>query len=59
MNMLVRGWTKSSRSGHNGACVEARPAAVGVEVRDSKDVTGPTLLVSQSDWVSVLSVTRR
>ncbi|MGH8793024.1 MAG: DUF397 domain-containing protein, partial [Stackebrandtia sp.] len=48
--MLRNPWRKSSRSGHNGACVEARLCAFGVEVRDSKDPAGPTLQAHSGEW---------
>jgi len=57
--MLGSKWRKSSRSGANGACVEARLFDEGVEVRDSKDVTGPTLSASANDWTDVLAITRQ
>jgi len=52
-------WRKSSRSGANGACVEARLFGEGVEVRDSKDVTGPTLHAGVHDWADVLAVAKK
>lgn len=36
-------WRKSSRSDSNGNCVELRDGRDRVEMRDSKDPTGPTL----------------
>jgi len=56
--MTDRTWRKSSRSGANGACVEARLFDEGVEVRDSKDVTGPTLSASANDWTELLSISK-
>lgn len=56
--MLDNNWRKSSRSGANGACVEARLTATGVEVRDSKDVTGPTLHTDGRQWTELLSISR-
>ncbi|MFD0555793.1 uncharacterized protein DUF397 [Stackebrandtia endophytica] len=57
--MLDTTWRKSSRSGANGACVEARLFADGVEVRDSKDVSGPTLRTGAHEWTELLSITKR
>lgn len=57
--MLTTKWTKSSKSGHNGACVEARLHDAGVEVRDSKDSSGPTLHTTVSEWASLMDFTRR
>jgi hypothetical protein len=53
-------WVKSSRSGANGgACVEVArnlPGVVGV--RDSKDPTGPALLVTPIAWLSFTSAVK-
>ncbi|MFV2010612.1 DUF397 domain-containing protein, partial [Micromonospora sp. LOL_027] len=38
-----RDWFKSSRSSDNANCVEVRFAGGQVDVRDTKDRTGPTL----------------
>ncbi|MFI2031668.1 DUF397 domain-containing protein [Streptomyces buecherae] len=38
-----RGWTKSSYSNHNGACVEIHVDSDVVAFRDSKDPDGPVL----------------
>ena len=56
--MLTRQWHKSSYSGHEGACVEARLDTASVEVRDTKDVTGPTLRIGFADWQRLLSDVR-
>ncbi|WP_349258215.1 DUF397 domain-containing protein [Stackebrandtia sp.] len=55
--MLSTQWTKSTRSGHTGACVEARLRAGGVEVRDSKDIAGPTLRAKAGEWPSLIAMT--
>lgn len=47
-------WRKSTRSGSNGACVEARYVDQAVEVRDSKRPEGPILRYQQADWVSFI-----
>lgn len=57
--MLRTEWTKSSYSGHAGACVEARLRVDGVEVRDSKDITGPTLFARPGEWAGIIAVTKR
>ena len=44
-------WRKSTRSGTNGACVEARYVNMTVEVRDSKDPSAPTLGFPCQSWV--------
>lgn len=53
--MLTRDWHKSSYSGHEGACVEARLLDTAVEVRDTKDRGGPTLLVALAEWHRLLT----
>lgn len=44
------GWQKSSFSSSNGNCVEVKPVELGVAVRDSKNVPGPTLAFPTSQW---------
>jgi hypothetical protein len=44
------GWRKSSYSASDGNCVEVGRAEPGVAVRDSKQVSGPTLAVEVSAW---------
>jgi hypothetical protein len=45
-------WRTSSRSGQNGACVEVRQVDHTVQVRDSKDRSGPVLSFSAETWQS-------
>lgn len=45
-------WRKSTRSGGNGACVEARYFDHTAQVRDSKDTAGPVLAFSRDAWAS-------
>lgn len=44
-------WRKSSYSGGNGDCVEvARKLPAMVAVRDSKDPSGPRLVLAREEW---------
>jgi hypothetical protein len=44
-------WRKSSYSGDNGDCVEVARFSTGrIGIRDSKNPTGPALLISYHDW---------
>jgi len=52
------GWRKSTRSGTQGNCVEVRIVAGGVEVRDSKDPTGPVLSFTRAEWVAHIDGTK-
>ena len=57
MDLTCAEWRKSSRSGDNGGnCVEvARNLPAIVAVRDSKDPSGPVLIVSRNDWASFIT----
>ncbi|GHJ13195.1 MULTISPECIES: DUF397 domain-containing protein [unclassified Micromonospora] len=48
-------WRKSSRSGSNGACVEARYVNMTVEVRDSKNPSAPNLGLPRQSWVAFIA----
>ena len=51
----VTAWTKSSLSHVNGNCVEIADLSDGrVGMRDSKDVAGPVLGISSSEWKAFL-----
>jgi hypothetical protein len=43
-------WRKSTYSGGNGSCVEVADLGTAVAVRDSKDRTGPKLIVTPDAW---------
>lgn len=48
-------WTKSSLSHANGNCIEIADLSDGqVGMRDSKDVTGPMLGITSSEWKAFL-----
>ncbi|HKT02783.1 MAG TPA: DUF397 domain-containing protein [Rugosimonospora sp.] len=52
-------WFKSTKSGGNGgSCVETRRHNGMVEVRDSKDPTGPVLTVSRENWRAFISAAK-
>jgi hypothetical protein len=47
-------WRTSTRSQGDGACVEVRLNGLGVEVRDSKDRSGPILGFTSSQWTTFI-----
>ncbi|MEV5598272.1 DUF397 domain-containing protein [Streptomyces sp. NPDC052496] len=48
-------WRKSSYSGSDAdACVEIAIQSDAVRIRDSKDVTGPQLIVSSRAWAAFI-----
>ena len=54
-------WQKSTYSGSNGGqCVEVARNVPGlVAVRDSKDTSGPVLVVTPAQWRAFLASARR
>ncbi|MEU4762129.1 DUF397 domain-containing protein [Actinosynnema sp. NPDC023794] len=48
-------WFKSSRSAENPACVEVRFVPDAIDVRDSKNPTGPTLSFPRNAWAKFLN----
>jgi len=43
-------WQKASRSSNGGQCVEVRRHGDAIEVRDSKDRSGPVLRFTSAEW---------
>ncbi|WP_416900806.1 DUF397 domain-containing protein [Micromonospora echinospora] len=50
MKALDSQWRTSSRSGGNGACLEARYADDTTQIRDSRDRQGPVLVFGPAQW---------
>ena len=48
-------WMKSAASGDGNSCVEAQVTVDGVNVRDSKDRSGPVLGFTTEEWVAFLA----
>ncbi|MFG1918281.1 DUF397 domain-containing protein [Micromonospora sp. NPDC048898] len=59
MKALDNQWRTSTRSGGNGACVEARYTDHTAQVRDSKDRQGPVLSFTSSAWSSFVHGLKR
>jgi hypothetical protein len=54
MTGLTSDWKKSERSNGSDSCVEVRTQDEVVQVRDSKDRSGPILAFSAAAWNSFL-----
>jgi hypothetical protein len=53
-------WRKSTRSIGNGQCVEAAQLADGrLAMRDSTDMTGPSILFAQEAWHTFLKKVKK
>lgn len=52
-------WFKSSRSGNNGTCVEVAFVGDAVATRDSKNPSGPALVVTPAAWTAFLATIER
>jgi hypothetical protein len=50
--MIDHNWRKSTRSGSNGQCVEARRMDNMVQIRDSKNKSGPVLSFTLDEWTA-------
>jgi hypothetical protein len=47
-------WIKARKSTSNGSCVEARRHGEHIELRDSKDPSGPVLRFTSAEWDAFL-----
>ncbi len=47
---MTEQWRKSTKSGTSGNCVEVRTHDGTIQVRDSKDQSGPTLTFTPAEW---------
>jgi hypothetical protein len=47
-------WIKAQASGATGQCVELRRTGESIEVRDSKNPTGPVLRFTPGEWAAWL-----
>ena len=51
MDLSYLSWRKAMKSGENGgACVELASVSDAVAVRDSKDPSGPKLIIDREDF---------
>jgi uncharacterized protein DUF397 len=57
--MLDQSWRKSTRSGSNGQCVEARRMGDTIQLRDTKDRSGPVLSFPLSEWTAFTAGLKR
>jgi hypothetical protein len=48
-------WFKSSYTMENNLCLEARHTPSGVDIRDSKNPTGPRLRLPAASWAAFMS----
>ena len=58
MSALDTEWIKASRSSSGGQCVEVRRHGGMIEVRDSKDRSGPVLRFTGPEWDAFLDGAR-
>jgi len=58
MSTLDTEWIKASRSSNGGECVEIRRHSGMIEVRDSKDRSGPVLRFTGPEWDAFLDGAR-
>ncbi|MBF6211091.1 DUF397 domain-containing protein [Nocardia puris] len=58
VSMSAADWFKSSYSKTGGDCVEVAHLDGAVGVRDSKNPTGPALILAPAEWDAFLAGTR-
>jgi len=51
-------WLKARKSSNSGSCVEVRRHGGAIEVRDSKDRSGPVLRFTGPEWDAFLDGAR-
>ncbi len=51
-------WFKSSYSGSQGECVEVAACPTAIHIRDSKDITRPSLTTTPTAWAAFLTLPR-
>ena len=51
-------WRTSSASGGSGECVEVAQWESSVLIRDSRDRSGPVLMVNAAQWLGLLERSR-
>ncbi len=51
-------WRASSYSGNSGNCIEIADLTANRAVRDSKNPTGPTLILPRAEWSAFIAVIR-
>ncbi len=54
MTGLTASWKKSTRSNGSDSCVEARLLVDAVEIRDTKDRSGPSLAFTSVIWAAFI-----
>jgi hypothetical protein len=59
VNTTELAWFKSSYSTNEGGeCLEIASAPTTIHIRDSKNLTGPTLAVTPTTWTAFLRTVR-
>jgi hypothetical protein len=57
--VITEQWKKSTTSGTNsGSCVEVRSHDDAIQVRDTKDRTGPVLTFTRPEWEAFVSAVK-